>query len=144
MRPKLLTYDKIMTEFRKLDVTSLIGVICASDYLAIPILIESVYEVVQQSALEKVSWEELEELPFHIRNQIIVNKLVMLLGPVHGEKLALFRGHENQAKSVCVTQDDKVVSGSGDNTVRVGIWRAMSLWYAGVMKEGLLQSCNGR
>ncbi len=111
--------QEIIAEFRKLDVKSLIEVICAADYLAIPILLESACEVLEQSALEKVSWEELEELPFHLRNQIIMNKGVMLLGPVHGRALAVCRGHENQAKSVCVTKDDKIVSGSDDNTVRV-------------------------
>ena len=84
----------IMTEFRKLDVKSLIGVICASDYLEIPILLESACEVLKQSAPDKISWEELEVLPWHIRNQIIMNKVVMLLGPVPAKELAVCRGHE--------------------------------------------------
>ncbi len=55
--------EALMTDFRKLDVKSLIGVICASDYLDIPILLESACEVVNQSTLDKISWEELEMLP---------------------------------------------------------------------------------
>ena len=111
--------QEIMTEFRKLDVKSLIGVICASDYLEIPILLESACEVVKQSALDKISWEELEVLPLHIRNQIIMNKVLMLLGPVPGRELAVCRGHEDGVNSVCVTKDGKIVSGSDDKTVRV-------------------------
>ncbi len=111
--------QEIMTEFRKLDVKSLIGVVCASDYLEIPLLLESACEVVKQSALEKVSWEELEELPFHIRNQIVMNKLIMLLGPVFGRALAVCGGHKNAVRAICVTKDGKIVSGSDDKTVRV-------------------------
>ncbi len=111
--------QEITTEFRKLDVKSLIGVICASDYLEIPILLESACEVVKQSALDKVSWEELKEVPVYSRNQIIMHNVLMLLGPVPLKELCLCRGHSFSVPSVCVAQDGKIVSGSNDYTVRV-------------------------
>ncbi len=111
--------QSIIEEFRKLDVKSLIGVICASDYLEIPILLDCAYEVLKESALDKISWEELEALPWHIRNQIIMDKVVMLLGPVPARELAVCRGHESGVNSVCVREDGKIVSGSYDRTVRV-------------------------
>ncbi len=112
--------ETIMTEFRKLDVKSLIGVVCALDYLAIPLLLECASEVIKRSAaLEKISWEELEEVPFHIRNQIIRDKAFMLLGPVPAKKVVACRGHEGLVNSVYVTNDGKIFSGSYDKTVRV-------------------------
>ncbi len=111
--------EALMTEFRKLDVKSLIGVICAADYLEIPLLLESACEVVQQSAPDQISWEELELLPWHMRHQIIMNKVLMLLGPMPAKELAVCRGHEEYIGSVCVTNDGEIVSGSRDNTVRV-------------------------
>ncbi len=106
--------EALMTEFRKLDVKSLIGVICASEYLDIPLLLESACEVIKRVASDKILWEELEVLPWHIRNRIIMNKIVMPLPP-H----ALCRGHEGVVFSVSVTEDNKIISGSRDNTVRV-------------------------
>ncbi len=111
--------QEIITEFHKLDVKSLIGVICASDYLEIPILLDSGREVLEQSTPDKILWEELEELPFHIRNQIVMDKVLMLLGPVSGKELAVCRGHEGWVNSFWVTQDGKIVSGSADRTVRI-------------------------
>ncbi len=111
--------QEIIAEFSKLDVKSLIGVICASDYLEIPILLESACEAVKQSALDKISWEELEEVPFHIRNQIIMNNVLMLLGAVPGRELEVCRGHEGKVNAVCVTKDGRIVSGSEDGTVLV-------------------------
>ncbi len=87
--------EAIMTEFRKLDSTSLIGVIGASEYLDIPILLESACEVVKQSAHDKISWEELEVLPWHICNHIIMDKVLMLHGPVPAKELAVCRGHDS-------------------------------------------------
>ncbi len=111
--------QKIMIEFRTLDVKSLMGVICASDYLEIPILLGSACEVLKESALDKISWEELEVLPRDIANQIIMKKVVMLLGSVPARELAICRGHEHAVLSVCVTEDGKIVSCSWDKTVRV-------------------------
>ncbi len=117
----IIEYGKldIIIEFGKLDVKSLIGVICASDYLEIPMLLECACEVLKKSALVKISWEELEVLPRDIGNQIIMNKLVILLGPVPARELAVCRGHESGVNSVCVREDGKIVSGSYDRTVRV-------------------------
>ncbi len=111
--------EAIMTDFRKLDVKSLVGIICAADYLEIPILLASACKVLEQSALDKISWEELEVSPWNIRNQIIMNKVLMLLGPVPARERAICGGHEDWVNSVCVTKDGKVVSGSYDGTVRV-------------------------
>ncbi len=111
--------EALMIDFRKLDVKSLIGVICASDYLAIPILLESACEVLKQSAVDKILWEELEVLPGDIRNQIIMNKILMLLGPVPGSELVVCRGHRGAVLSVYVREDGKIFSGSVDDTVRV-------------------------
>ncbi len=111
--------QEITAEFRKLDVKSVIGVMCALDYLVIPLLLESAWEVLKQSVRDTILWEELEELPFHIRNQIIMYQVLMRLGPVPGRELAVCRGHEYGISSVCVTQDGKIVSGSVDKTVRV-------------------------
>ncbi len=110
--------EALMTEFFKLDVKSLIEVICASDYLAIPILLESACEVLRQSAPDKISLEELEVLPRDIGNQIIMHKVVMLLGPVPGTELALCR-HQNYVFAVCITNDGKIVSGHEDKRIRV-------------------------
>ncbi len=111
--------EALMTEFRKLDVKSLIGVIYASDYLEIPILLESACDVVKRVALGKILWEELEVLPRDIRNQIIMHSVLMLLGPVPARELALCRGHEDDVYSVCVTEESKIFSGSRDKTARV-------------------------
>ncbi len=110
---------EIITEHGMLDAKSLIGVICALDYLQIPILLESACEVLKQSALDKISWEELEELPFHIRNQIIMDNVLMLLGPIPAKELAICGVHEHTVTSVCIAEDGKIISGSLDNTVRV-------------------------
>ncbi len=111
--------QEMITEFCKLDAKTLIGVVCALEYLYIPMLLESACEVLKQSALDKIFWEELEELPFHIRNQIIMHKVIMLLGPVPARELAICGGHGGAVFSVCVTQEGKVVSGSRDKTVRI-------------------------
>ncbi len=112
--------QEIITEYGKLDLKSLIGVMCALDYLEIPILLECACEVVKQSPPDKILWEELEVLPFHIRNQIIMDNVLMLLGAVPGRELAVCRGHEHDVNSVCAMNDGKFVSGSADDTVRVG------------------------
>ncbi len=95
----------IITEFCKLDVKSLIEVICASEYLDIPILLESACEVVKQSAPDKISWEELEVLPLHIRNQIIMNKVVHASWASTLRENLLYVGAMKVAVySVCVTE----------------------------------------
>ncbi len=112
--------EAIMIDFRKLDVKSLVGVICASDYLEIPLLLESACKVLEQSTLDKILWEELEVLPRHIGNQIIMHKVVRLLGPVPAKELPLCLCHEGPVNSVCVTQDGKIFSGSYDAKVSIG------------------------
>ncbi len=108
--------EAIMIDFRKLDIKSLVGVICVSDYLQIPIVLESACKVLKQSAVAKIiSWEELEPLPYHIGNQIIMDNI----GRIPAKELALCRGHSGWVHSLCVMKDDKIVSGSFDKTVRV-------------------------
>ncbi len=133
--------QEIITEFGTLDVKSLMGVMCASEYLDIPILLESACEVVKKSALDKISWEELELLPFHIRNQIIMHTVVLLLGPVRARELAACRGHEGPVYSVCVTADGKIVSGSRDNTVRVWDMLGQELAVCRGHESGVISVC---
>ncbi len=109
---------EIIAEYNKLDAKSLIELIRALDYADIPLLLEIACNVVKQSALDKISWEELELLPGHIRNLIIMYKVLMLHGPAPVIKLAVCKGHRRRVTSVCVT-DGKIVSGSDDNTVRI-------------------------
>ncbi len=116
--------QEIITEFLKVYVKSLIGVICALDYVDIPILLECACVVVKQNAHDKISWEELEEVPFHIRNQIIMDNVLKLLGPVSGRELAVCRGHTDWVNSVCVTEDCRIVSGSHR-------WNGASMGYGG-------------
>ncbi len=137
--------QEVITEFGKLEVKSLIGVICISDYLEIPILLECACEVVKQSAPDKISWEELEVLPRDIRNQIIMNKAVMLLGKVPVFRLGV-------GFAVCVTKDGKIVSSSDDNTLRVwdkqGNQLAECMGHANMIKslcvteDGKIVSCS--
>ncbi len=62
-----------------------------------------------------------------------MNKVLMLLGPVPARELSLCRGHEGMVFSLC-NEDGKIVSGSRDGSVVYGIWRAISLPYAGAIK----------
>ncbi len=133
--------EAIMIDFRKLDTKSLVGVIYASDYLEIPILLESACEVLKQSAPEKISWEEIELLPSHIRNQIIMNKVVMLLGAVSGSELVVCRGHRGAVLSVYVTEDGKILSGSADDTVRVWDMQGNHLAVCKGHEDGVTSVC---
>ncbi len=116
--------QEIIIHFGNLDAKRLIGVICALDYLDIPILLESAYEAVKY---DKLLWEELKEIPFHIRNQIIMDQVFILLGEVPGRELAKCRLYASRVTSVCATQDGKIVTGSEDTTIRIWDMRSNQL-----------------
>ena len=61
-------------------------------------------------------------------------------GILQGKELAVCRGHEDKVCSVCVTKDGKIVSGSGDKTVRVWDMEGNELAVCRGHEVGLLQS----
>ncbi len=58
---------------------------------------------------------------------------------MQGKELAVCRGHEDWVYSVCVINDNKVVSASADQTIRVWDMKGMNLRYAEAMKIGFTQ-----
>ncbi len=112
--------QEIISAYSKLDAKSLIELIHALDYADIPLLLEIACDVVQQSALGRFSFEQINLLPGVMGNRIILDKILASCGPVPGRELAICRGHNGRVVySVCVTNDGKIVSGSADTTVRV-------------------------
>ena len=109
---------EIFSAYDKLDSKSLCELICAADYLEMPILLEIACDVVKQGALDKLSSEDIAWLPEDVRYRIILHKLLMLVGPVPGREETSTQ-HQDEVSSVCVTKDGKIVSASYDKTVRV-------------------------
>ena len=109
---------EIFSVYDKLDSKSLSELICAADYLEMPLLLEIACDVVKKGALGKLSFEEIVSLPMDMGNRIILHKLLMLVGPVSGREQARAQ-HQGPVWSVCVTKDGKIVSGFVDGTVRV-------------------------
>ena len=126
---------EIFSACDKLDSKSLSELICAADYLEMPLLLEIACDVVKKGALDKLSFEEIISLPGDMGNHIILHKLLMLVGPVPGREQARVQ-HEDRVTSVCVTDDGKIVSGSLIKLYVYGICRAKNLQYARAMKMG--------
>ncbi len=103
----------------KLEAKSLIELICELDYAYIPLLLEIACKEVKKSYLGKVSFEEIISLPEDMGNRIILDNVLRLGGPMFAKEFAVGSVHENLVRSVCVTHDGKIVSGSWDCTVRV-------------------------
>ena len=102
-----------------LDNQSLFEVLCATHYLDIPILLEIASEVVKREAPSKISPDNIALLQKNLRNSLILHKILNLVGPAPARELAICRGNPRDAvRSVCVTKDNKIVSGSG-RAVRV-------------------------
>ncbi len=110
---------EISAEYEKLDAKGLIGLIHALDYADIPLLLAIACDEVKKSDLGKVSFEQINSLPEDMGNRIILDKILRLGGPMFAKEFALGMGPEGRVCSVCVTKDGKIVSGSGDKTVRV-------------------------
>ncbi len=109
---------EIFSAYDKLDSKSLSELIRAADYLEMPILLEITCDVVKKGSLDKLSFEEIVSLPGDRGNDIILHKLLMLVGPVPGREKARVQ-YQHELTKVCVTKDGKVVSGSRDKTVHV-------------------------
>ena len=113
-----LLKKEIFSAYDKLDSKSLSELICAADYLEMPILLEVACDVVMKGALEKLSFEDIVWLPQDMRYRIILHKLLMLVGPVPGREQTRAQ-QQGMVISVCLAEDGKIVSGSVDGTVRV-------------------------
>ncbi len=111
--------QEITTEFGKLDAKSLIELIHALDYADIQLLLEIACDELKQRDLGRFNFEEINSLPEDMGNRIILDKILASCGPMPARELAVCRGHENLVRSVSVTHDGKIVSGSNDKTVRV-------------------------
>ena len=130
---------EIIVEYGKLDAKSLIELIHALDYADIPLLLEIAYNVVKQSALEKFNFEQINSLPRDMGNCIILDKILESCGPMYAREHAVCRGHEKLVRSLSITKDGKIVSGSDDRMVRVWDMRVNNLLYAGAMRMWLGQ-----
>ena len=131
---------EIFSAYDKLDSKSLSELICAADYLDMPILLEIACEVVKKGALDKLSFEEIVSLPGDMGNRIILHKLLMLIGPVPGREQARAQ-HQNGVSSVCVTNDGKIVSGSYDRTVHVWDMQGYELAVGKGHEDGVRSVC---
>ncbi len=109
---------EIFNDCDTLDSKSLSELIRAADYLHMPLLLEIACDVIKKGAFDKLSFEEIVALPGDMDNRIILHKLLMLVGAVPGREQARGR-HQNVVDSVCLTEDNKLVSGSWDKTVRI-------------------------
>ncbi len=110
--------EELIVEYGKLDAKSLIELMHALDFADIPLLLEIAYNVVKQSALNRFSFEQINSLPGDMGNRFILDKILASCGPMPAMELAVGRGHEDAVRSVCVTKDGKIVSGSY-KTIRV-------------------------
>ena len=110
---------EIISAYNQLDGLSLIEVISAAHYLDIPILFEIACEVFKQGAPSRISSEEIILLPEHLRNPLILHKTLTLIGPAPAREPAVYKDREDRVWSVCITKDNKIVSGSSDATVCV-------------------------
>ncbi len=110
---------EIIAEYAKLDAKNLIELILALDYADIPLLLEIACNEAKKSDLGRFSFEQINSLPEDMGNRIILDNVLRLGGPMFAKELAVCRGHEGLVKSVCVTKDGRIVSGSADCTVRV-------------------------
>jgi hypothetical protein len=132
----------VQDNFERLDSTKLVVVLRALDYLDIPLLPKIGYEEILKRSPGSLAVYSVASLPQRIRCGVLRPHIAHLLGFTyedvaisaqadnveadyeerrlliisdHGE----FGGHEDHVASVCVTGDNKIVSGSGDKTVRV-------------------------
>jgi sugar lactone lactonase YvrE len=128
--------------FEKLDSTKLVVVLRALDYLDIPLLPKIGYEEILKRSPGSLAVYSVASLPQRIRCGVLRPHIAHLLGltyedvavsaraendePEYQErraflipKLAVCRGHERYVWSICVTEDNKIVFGSEDQTVRV-------------------------
>ena len=111
--------QEILAAFGTLEGKDLIEVIRATDYLNLPILLEIACEVINRGAPGKISPEDIASLPSHLSNPLILHKIVTLVGLMAARQLAQCQGHTDCVRSVCVTKDGTIVSGSDDKTVRL-------------------------
>ncbi len=110
---------EIIAEYVKLDAKSLIELIHVLDYADIPLLFEIACDEVKQRDLGRFNFEQINSLPGDMGNRIILDKILASCGAMPARELAVCRGHENLIRSVSVTHDGKIVSGSDDKSVRV-------------------------
>ncbi len=110
---------EIIAEYNKLDAQSLIDLIHALDYADIPLLLDIACDEVKKSNHWRFNFEQINSLPGDMGNGIILDKILASCGPMRARELAVCRGHEYGVRSVCITKDGKIVSGSDDGTVRV-------------------------
>jgi WD40 repeat protein len=138
----------IKDNFERLDSTKLVVVLRALDYLDIPLLPKIGYEEILKRSRGSLAGYSVASLPQRIRCGVMRSHLAHLLGLTYGKGStrndvavsaqadnlehdykerrafiivdhAVCRGHEESVNSVCVTADNKIVSGSRDNTIRV-------------------------
>ncbi|MGE0009553.1 MAG: hypothetical protein AB7F19_03345 [Candidatus Babeliales bacterium] len=111
--------QEIKAQIQAFDGADLMDFIAATNYLDIPLLLELAIDVAKQTDIKNITSEQIAALPREIRYPITLGQMTRLLGPVPGIQLSVCNGHTDSVRSVCVTADNKIVSGSHDGTVRV-------------------------
>ncbi|MGE0009552.1 MAG: hypothetical protein AB7F19_03340 [Candidatus Babeliales bacterium] len=111
--------QEIKAQIQAFDGADLMDFIAATNYLDIPLLLELAIDVAKQTDIKNITSEQIAGLPREIRYPITLGQMTRLLGPVPGNQLSVCNGHTDYVSSVCVTPENKIVSGSYDGTVRV-------------------------
>ncbi|MGE0009554.1 MAG: hypothetical protein AB7F19_03350 [Candidatus Babeliales bacterium] len=111
--------QKIKAQIQAFDGADLMDFIAATNYLDIPLLLQVAIDVAKQTDIKNITSEQIAALPRQIRYPIALGQMTRLLGPVPGVQLSVCNGHTRGVRSVCVSSDNKIVSGSYDGTVRV-------------------------
>ncbi|MGE0009555.1 MAG: hypothetical protein AB7F19_03355 [Candidatus Babeliales bacterium] len=110
---------QIKAQIQAFDGADLMDFITAVNYLDIPLLFQVAIDVAKQTDIKNITSEQIAALPREIRYPITLGQMTRLLGPVPGVQLSVCNGHTGVVRSVCVSSDNKIVSGSYDGTVRV-------------------------
>ncbi|MGE0009551.1 MAG: hypothetical protein AB7F19_03335 [Candidatus Babeliales bacterium] len=117
---KNIIKQEIIAKIQTFDIVAFIDFIIAANYLDIPLLLELALTIdaAKEMNVKKIPFDKIASLPPEIRNLIIANQMVCILGPMHGKQGGVIRNeHTNRVRAISITDDGMIVSGSEDGTL---------------------------
>ncbi len=112
-------YQMLLESLMSLSADELLSCMKSADYLGMQELFAVCLELAYKGHLDRLSYEQLRELPSYYVDDIIFRRACATCGPYEVTPFSVCTGHEGSVFSVCTAPDGTIISGSEDKTVRV-------------------------
>ncbi len=112
-------YQMLLETLMSLSADELLSCMKSADYLGMQELFAICLELAYKGHLDRLSYEQLRELPSYYVDDIIFRRACATCGPYEVTPFSVCTGHEGSVFSVCTAPDGTIISGSEDKTVRV-------------------------